>query len=366
MNSSPELAFPPDVVRRIHMTVSCGDSASIPKVAGAGEIFEENGVRYQRMHNGLKVVEHGYHGPAMTEIIRRLSGHHEPQEERVFHELLKQLSPGATMLELGSHWSYYSLWFHAAIRDARNFMIEPDPWNFELGQRNFKLNGFQGEFLNAFIGETAAPPMPFHCEYDQKMRDIARVCVDDFVAERKIARVDLLLCDIQGYELQMLRGARKSIREGKIRFAVISTHHHAISDDPLTHQRCLDFLKAEGAHILAAHGVSESFSGDGLIAVAFLPEDKHLPEIPISRNWASNSLFRELEYDLQDLRDQRADLTRQNHERETELNRLRGEVARLHAENSQLHAALRHAQASLPNRVLGKAGRLLRRAAGRS
>ena len=73
---------------RIAMTVSCRDADPVPKVAGAGEIFEREGQRLQLMHEGTVVKADSYHGPWVTEIIRRLQGHHEPQEELLFHHLL--------------------------------------------------------------------------------------------------------------------------------------------------------------------------------------------------------------------------------------------------------------------------------------
>ncbi len=48
----------------------------------------------------------------MAEIIRCLRGHHEPQEEAVFHQIVERLkheSPAApAIVELGSFWSYYA------------------------------------------------------------------------------------------------------------------------------------------------------------------------------------------------------------------------------------------------------------------
>jgi hypothetical protein len=75
--------------KRIGMTVSCRDADLIPKVAGAGEIIEREGQRLQIMHEGTLVKADGYCGPWMTEITRRLRGHHEPQEELLFHHLLR-------------------------------------------------------------------------------------------------------------------------------------------------------------------------------------------------------------------------------------------------------------------------------------
>ena len=87
------------------------------------------------MHNGVKVVSGGYHGVWMAEIILRLQGHHEPQEERVFHEILQHVPARSTMLELGGFWSYYSLWFQHEIAGASNFIVEPDPHNLEIGRK---------------------------------------------------------------------------------------------------------------------------------------------------------------------------------------------------------------------------------------
>jgi hypothetical protein len=109
----------------------------------------------------------------------------------------------------------------------------------------------------------------------------------------------LLHADIQGAELAMLEGAEATIAEGRVRWLFVSTHHHCISGDPLTHHRCLDWLRSRSAVIIDEHSVSESFSGDGLIVARFGPGP--LPAVPaISRNVPSRSLFRETEYDLAD------------------------------------------------------------------
>jgi hypothetical protein len=57
---------------RIGMTVSCRDAYTIPKVAGAGEIFEREKQLLQLMHQGTVVKANGYYDPWMTGIIRRL------------------------------------------------------------------------------------------------------------------------------------------------------------------------------------------------------------------------------------------------------------------------------------------------------
>ena len=108
---------------RVHLATSCNDCSGIPKVNGAGNFFgEEN--EYQMMHNGVLIKRGSYHGEWMSEIISKLEGHHEPQEEKVFSEVLKTLCAGAVMIELGSFWAYYSLWFQRSVSNAKSILIE--------------------------------------------------------------------------------------------------------------------------------------------------------------------------------------------------------------------------------------------------
>ncbi len=293
------LRLAPAEKRRIRIAAECPDCRDIPKVPEAGHTFAGPERNYQLMHNGVKVIEDGYCGRWMTELIRLLGGHHEPQEERVFHELLQHVSPGGTMLELGSYWAYYSLWFQRQIADARLCLIEPDPRNLEVGQGNFSLNEATGRFFHSCIGRRSRSAEPFSCD-DGMKHSVPQTCVDDFLTQNDISQVDILLSDIQGAELDMLEGAARSIDQGKIRFLILSTHHHSISNDPLTHQKCLQLLQKRKSYLLAEHTVAESYSGDGLIVAAFRPEDRQLPPIEISHNRPSNSLFRETEYDLAD------------------------------------------------------------------
>ncbi|HEY62362.1 MAG TPA: FkbM family methyltransferase [Anaerolineae bacterium] len=139
----------------------------------------------------------------------------------------------ATMIELGSYWAYYSLWFQKHIEIAKNYMIEPDPNNLEIGKRNFEINEMKGSFYHEAIGKESKESNPFLCESDNIIRSIPIISVDDFVEREGIENVELLLSDIQGFELEMLEGSRKCLEQGKIRFAIISTHHHSISNDPL-------------------------------------------------------------------------------------------------------------------------------------
>ncbi len=287
-----DLKLHPEVERRVRMTVSCRDTDPIPKVRRAGKVLEIDGTRMQFMHNGVKVIAGGYHGTWMGEIIRQLRGHHEPQEEWAFHQIVQLVRPGGVMLELGSFWAYFSLWFAHVVQQATNYIVEPDANNMAVGLKNFELNDRKATSQQASVGGMSLAARPFTCESTNTVEQIAEISVDDFVEQHQIAKLDLILADIQGAELPMLHGLVRSLAAKKIRFIVVSTHHHSISSSRTTHQDCLAWLQQHGATVFAEHAVEEGYSGDGVIVASFDPADANLPKIQLSRNQPANSLFR--------------------------------------------------------------------------
>lgn len=250
-----------DWLQRIEDVMRSADNAFIPRVKDAGAIRRGK----QIMHNGLKINLGSYYGPEYSKMLEVSKGVHEPQEERVFAEVLKTIPPKATMIEMGAFWSFYSMWFNKDVRDARNFMIEPDEFNLGHGKRNFRLNKMKGTFVKGFIGRQSS------------LQDgVKTIAIDDFVAENNIPFVHMLHSDIQGFEYDMLLGAEKTFAEKKIGYAFISTHNNEL------HYQCLNFLKQRNFVILASADMNETCSVDGLIAA----RADHFPgigPIPISK-----------------------------------------------------------------------------------
>ncbi len=297
--------YPPPLIdneHRVLMTARCRDADSIFKVAAAGSVCTDaDGTRVQIMHNGLKVLADEYYGSWMTELIRMCRGHHEPQEERVFHEVVSTLGPAAVMVELGGFWAYYSLWFLQSHPQRQALVLEPDPAHLEVGRKNATLNRLNPKFVAGFVAKEAAPPTRFKTE---ESGEIVIPCwsVQQLLDAHHLSRIDILHCDTQGAELGILESCLPLFRDGRINWAFISTHAFQISGDPLTHQRCLGLLEQAGAVIEVEHDVHESFSGDGLIVARFGPAPGGWHPIEVSCNRYSKSLFRNPIYDLAELR----------------------------------------------------------------
>jgi len=288
--------------RRVRLTLACRDTDSIEKVDGAGEVVEVGGRRLQRMHNGVLVEEGCYQGAWMTELIRCLRGHHEPQEELAFHHVLERIAlteVEPVMIELGAWWTYYGMWFGSRIPGARLVALEPDPLYLEVGRRNVDLNDMTGiaTFVHGAIGSGEAEHSSFMVERTGETLELPTHDLRSLMDASGLERVALVLADIQGAETALLEGARQVFAAGRVRFVIVSTHHHSISGSALTHQDTREALASCGAHLIVEHSVGESFSGDGLVVASFDDRD-HDMRIEVSRARHVDSLFGELEYDL--------------------------------------------------------------------
>jgi hypothetical protein len=240
--------------------LACPDNADIPRVPNAGRRVDGDII----MHNGLRVAYGTYGSYDATETMRVLEvnrGVHEPQEEKIFQQVLALMPPGAVMLELGAFWGFYSLWFASVVKNGRCFLIEPVWSNLNAGRLNFALNGLRGTFINGFVGarHRRQPFQPPVLDIDWLMR------------EHHLEKVHLLHSDIQGFERQMLEGTQWAVREERIDWIFISTHSEKL------HHDCRDWLMPRGWVIVADANLDESYSVDGLL-VAHRP-GLHAPRL---------------------------------------------------------------------------------------
>jgi len=222
---------------RIQKVLDCPDNKYIPRVKDAGKIFDN----YQIMHNGLKITRGSYYPDLIETMLLKNKGVHEPQEERMFAKILKKIPANSTMIELGSYWAFYSMWFNKEIVGANTYMVEPDKEFLDYGKKNYKLNNMNGTFIHSKIG-------------------VGFLNVDDIVKKYNITKINILHSDIQGFELEMLNGCKESISNNIIDYIFVSTHSQQLHID------CIKYLKTHGFNILySADFDNDTYSYDGII-----------------------------------------------------------------------------------------------------
>lgn len=239
---------------RIQRVLNSADNAAIPRHEQAGTMQHGQLV----MHNGLRIDPLSYYSFPLLKMLIENKGVHEPQEERIFAAALDQFAANKqlTMLELGAYWSFYSMWLLQRFPNARCFMVEPDRENLLFGKRNFALNNCSGTFIHAGIGS-------------KKIRQANNTTVEAICHEHRIDFVDILHSDIQGFEQEMLEGARSLFEQKRIGYAFVSTHSNEL------HAGCRAFLQEFDFVEIASVTPDESSSWDGVL-VARAP---HYPGI---------------------------------------------------------------------------------------
>jgi hypothetical protein len=227
---------------RIYKVKLSTDNARISKVSGAGTLQKG----YLRMHNGLIIHPLSYYGAPMLRLLMENESVHEPQEEYVFQEVLKLMKPGATMLELGCYWGFYSMWFASKIPNAQNYLIDNND-GIIRAKGNFNLNNLNANFMEGYIGK------------DNPASDITITNVDRICKEKGIEFLDILHSDIEGFELEMLSTMPEMVAKRAIGYIFISTHSNEL------HYACLDWMEKNGYTVLCHSDLDKTFSQDGLI-----------------------------------------------------------------------------------------------------
>lgn len=169
------------------------------------------------LHNGLRVPvlgSYAYYGQ-FSSILVINRGVHEPLEEFVFQEVIKRLPTAPLMLELGAYWGHYSMWLKLVHPNSTVHLVEPELQNINAGKHNFQLNGFNGEFIQAFVGKN-------------------QFGVDQYLAEKSIEKLTILHSDVQGYEIEMLEDCTQSLKSQAIDYLFISTHSQKLHLDVIS------------------------------------------------------------------------------------------------------------------------------------
>jgi hypothetical protein len=229
-------------LERIRKVKLSKDNAKIIKHVASGTIKGGKLI----MHNGLVIDPLSYYGAPVMRMLMENQAVHEPQEEFVFQEVLKQMPENACMVELGCYWGFYSMWFNSKIKGAKNVLIDNHD-GIQRAKANFAMNTLNAEFMEAYIGK-ANPASP-----------VRITNVDEIVGIFNIDFIHILHCDIQGYELEMLQTMPNQLMKNGIGYIFISTHSNEL------HYDCIKFLEQNGFSVTCHADLDNSFSEDGLI-----------------------------------------------------------------------------------------------------
>lgn len=192
-----------------------------------------------RFNPGDITVHHPFTGDPMRLHSYRHKGYWllgRRRESETMALLARVTPPGGTVLDVGAHIGFLSLFFaHRVGPEGRVFAFEPGPNNLPYlirnarartnltvvpqgagdteGKRTFyteTLTGQNNSFLHDFDIFDKYRRMAFDPRIRVKEEQVEVVTVDGFTRRERI-RPDLIKIDVEGFEEPVLRGARETL-----------------------------------------------------------------------------------------------------------------------------------------------------------
>lgn len=216
-----------------------------------------------KLGNGLRITV-----PWADTVGRAIyaNGWFEPETVELMSRLLR---PGWTFLDIGSHVGQYSLLAAPLVgADGQVHAFEPDPDTFAALTANARMNGLDnvtthqlalsdqvGEltFYRADVsnigGNSLLPPQQ---DSGERIR-VQCETLDRFLAQRHIARVDLVKADIEGAEMAMFKGG-ESVFEGQP-FIVFECNRYAQNTAGASCEELGEFVASHGYELYLAEGM---------------------------------------------------------------------------------------------------------------
>lgn len=187
---------------------------------------------------GFRIYLH--YRPHMVSGVIVLRGTHEPLTSRWLSTTVR---PGNVVVDVGANIGWYTLM--AASKGAHVWAFEPDPENFALLQRSIAKNGFRNIRAEPVAISDHAGQVSLWCSdlsagFHSLVRSAGNrpieveACTLD--ARFPTETIDLLKVDVEGGEPEVLFGATRLLREGRIRWIVMEWNPEAWT-------KSMDFLE---------------------------------------------------------------------------------------------------------------------------
>jgi len=143
----------------------------------------------------------------------------------------KEVKKGMNVIDIGSHIGYFTVLFSKLVGEkGKVFAFEPFPRSFEILKQNLVLNNLNNvklsnEGISNYSGKGELFLQTNEGSVDNRMYEEALVKILDYDRKSIIVRtkkldeiefedkIDFIKMDVQGYESQIIEGAKKMLRE---------------------------------------------------------------------------------------------------------------------------------------------------------
>ncbi|MBI2135145.1 FkbM family methyltransferase [Candidatus Woesearchaeota archaeon] len=166
-----------------------------------------------------------------------LDGIREPESTKIIKKIIKERG---TVVDIGANIGYYALMESQLVgKKGRVYAIEPVPDNIASLKKNIGLNDYSNiEVFQMGIGEknkTAKMNITSYSNWHSFLHqrnvigklDVKVVTLDNFLKNRKYP--DFIRMDVEGYEFQILKGMKNTLKKKKPLKLFIELHPHIMN-----------------------------------------------------------------------------------------------------------------------------------------
>lgn len=159
----------------------------------------------------------------------------------------KKVERGNVILDIGANVGYYSLMASRLVGpEGVVHAFEPSPRNIRYALQHFEINDIKNVCLNECAVSSKSGNARFDASIDPVTQRISKdggievktITVDDYVRQTAIGKVDVIKIDVEGHEIDVLRGAKEVLRYHKPK-VFVETHDRFV---PGIHEECEKFL----------------------------------------------------------------------------------------------------------------------------
>ena len=210
---------------------------------------------------------HGYHmrlrldDPGLSKDIA-IRG---TREEQLKYIIDREVKPGDVVLDLGANIGYYTIMLAKLVGSSgKIYAMEPEPRNFDLLQENIKLNQVEAIVESFHMGASDSQGVGklylskysnihsflSHDDEDPDNSHFVEVLLTDvstFVQGKR--PVDMLRMDIEGYEVEVIQGLEKAIKDGSFSGRILfECHFPRYVEETHSMKKPLQMLIDQGYH----------------------------------------------------------------------------------------------------------------------
>lgn len=184
------------------------------------------------------------------------TGRYEPQETQLAALVLRR---GMTAVDVGANWGYFTLaaahWVGAS---GRVLAFEPEPRLFEMLRENAARNDLRCVSVLPFAVAAAPGDVALQAFEERNgnwgtsaISDAGSVrcqavALDDHLDTENVARVDLLKIDVEGGELDVVKGMARGLSTRRYRYILLECHPDALARRGSSVDACIQPLVDAG------------------------------------------------------------------------------------------------------------------------